>query len=39
MKEALCTIQGRTDLENMKEMPPWTILIYAWLKELSWNLC
>jgi len=26
MKEALCTLQGRTDLENMKEMPPWTIL-------------
>lgn len=28
MTEALCTLQGRTDLENMKEMPPWTILIY-----------
>jgi hypothetical protein len=37
MKEALCTLQGRTDLENMKEMPSLTILIYVWLKALSWN--
>jgi hypothetical protein len=34
MKEALCILQGRTDLENRKEMPSLTILIYAWLKAL-----
>jgi hypothetical protein len=37
MKEALCTHHGRTDLENVKEMPSLTIMIYAWLKALSWN--
>ena len=36
-EEALCTLQGRTGLENIKEMPSLTILIYAWLKELLWN--